>query len=214
MKKLIIATAIAMSITGYVTAEELSSNPPAVTQSVGSQKLATEFTEEGIKVVYGTDGHLDSIEVTGFGANKIVAEMDASDKLVEFFHGSTNKVDKYTRVLSKALNHATTRNTNSQRTNGGTTETSARELDDELDGKSNTAAGDSNVSDKAAKILAREITETTASLNQTKSSQGKLRGVTYKGSYKIDGGRTIASVYVWNRQNMAATKAVAIDMNN
>ena len=123
MKKLIIATAIAMSITGYVTAEELSSTPPAVTQSVGSQKLATEFTEEGIKVVYGTDGHLDSIEVTGFGANKIVAEMDASDKLVEFFHGSTNKVDKYTRVLSKALNHATTRNTNSQRTNGCTDET-------------------------------------------------------------------------------------------
>jgi hypothetical protein len=45
-------------------------------------------------------------------------------------------------------------------------------------------------------------------------SQGKLRGVTYKGSYKLDGGRTIASVYVWNRQNMTATKAIAIDMNN
>ena len=62
--------------------------------------------------------------------------------------------------------------------------------------------------------MAREITETTASLNQTKMSQGKLRGVMYKGSYKLDGGRTIASVYVWNRQNMTATKAVAIDMNN
>ena len=69
-------------------------------------------------------------------------------------------------------------------------------------------------SDKAAKILAREITETTASLNQTKSSQGKLRGVTYKGSYKIDGGRTVASVYVWTRQNMVSTKAVAIEMND
>ena len=214
MKKLVIATAIAMSITGYVMAQEVSTNPVAVTQSVSPQKLSTEFTEDGIKVVYGTDGRLDSIEVTGFGANKIVAEMDASDKLVEFFHGSTNKVDKYTKVLSKAINHATTRNTNSQRTNGGAAETSARELDDDLDGKSNAAAGDSNVSDKAAKILAREITETTASLNQTKMSQGKLRGVMYKGSYKLDGGRTIASVYVWNRQNMTATKAVAIDMNN
>ena len=71
-------------------------------------KLATDFTDEGVKVIYTLAGNLKSIEVTGqsevWKKNvESLAEADALAKLTKYIYGTDISTNRIVQIIGKSI---------------------------------------------------------------------------------------------------------------
>jgi hypothetical protein len=169
--------------------------------SIKDAKLATNFTDEGVKIFYTFTGKLEKIEVYGQadawkGNVESLAEADALAKLVKFVYGNDVSTNRKVNIIGKAIENA------EDSTNTDTITSDSKELESELRNKPNNS--NSSNAKRTAKIVNETVTDTVTSMK----SQGKLVGVRKANDYQKDNGKTYVAVYVWSEKDQAISENI------
>jgi hypothetical protein len=196
-KLILLAAALSMSGCSSVKLNEPS--------AIKDTKLATNFTDEGVKIFYTFTGKLERIEVYGHadawkGNVEILAEADALAKLVKFVYGNDVSTNRKVSIIGKAIENA------EDVTNTDTITSDSKELESELKNKPNNS--NSTNAKRTAKIVNETITDTVTSMK----SQGKLVGVRKAKDYQKDNGKTYVAVYVWSEKDQAISENIRTRM--
>jgi len=194
--KLILLVA-ALSMAGCSSSVKLKNEPAAIKDA----KLATNFTDEGVKIFYTFTGKLEKIEVYGQadawkGNVESLAEADALAKLVKFVYGNDVSTNRKVNIIGKAIENA------EDSTNTDTITSDSKELESELRNKPNNS--NSSNAKRTAKIVNETVTDTVTSMK----SQGKLVGVRKANDYQKDNGKTYVAVYVWSDKDQAISENI------
>jgi hypothetical protein len=196
-KLILLAAALSMSGCSSVKLNEPS--------AIKDTKLATNFTDEGVKIFYTFTGKLERIEVYGHadawkGNVEILAEADALAKLVKFVYGNDVSTNRKVSIIGKAIENA------EDVTNTDTIISDSKELESEL--KNKPSNSNSTNAKRTAKIVNETITDTVTSMK----SQGKLVGVRKAKDYQKDNGKTYVAVYVWSEKDQAISENIRTRM--
>ena len=197
-KLILIAAAISMA--GCSSSVKLNDSAP-----IKDTKLATNFTDEGVKIFYTFTGKLERIEVYGQadawkGNVETLAEADALAKLVKFVYGNDVSTNRKVNIIGKAIENA------EDLTNTDTITSDSKELESELKNKPNNS--NSTNAKRTAKIVNETITDTVTSMK----SQGKLVGVRKAKDYQKDNGKTYVAVYVWSEKDQSISENIRTRM--
>ena len=197
-KLILIAAAISMA--GCSSSVKLNDPAP-----IKNTKLATNFTDEGVKIFYTFTGKLERIEVYGHadawkGNVETLAEADALAKLVKFVYGNDVSTNRKVSIIGKAIENA------EDATNTDTITSDSKELESELKNKPN------NSNSTNAKRTAKIVNETIADTVTSMKSQGKLVGVRKANDYQKDNGKTYVAVYVWSEKDQAISENIRTRM--
>ncbi len=177
------------------------------------QRLATDFTDEGIKVYYTLMGKLEKIEIHGQadawkGNVETIAEADALAKLVKFIYGNEVATERKVKLMGRAIEDA---EDIVQRNASASTETIAsndKQLEEEI--RADKAPGANTQSaQRKAKILNETLTETVT----TMTAKGRLTGVRKVSDYRRNDGKLYVAVYQWSEKDQAASESVRERMN-
>ena len=195
--KLILIAALSMSGCSSVKLNEPS--------AIKDTKLATNFTDEGVKIFYTFTGKLERIEVYGQadawkGNVETLAEADALAKLVKFVYGNDVSTNRKVSIIGKAIENA------EDATNTDTITSDSKELESEL--KNKPINSNSTNAKRAAKIVNETIADTVTSMK----SQGKLVGVRKANDYQKNNGKTYVAVYVWSEKDQAISENIRTRM--
>ena len=195
--KLILIAALSMS-----GCSSVKLNDPA---PIKNTKLATNFTDEGVKIFYTFTGKLERIEVYGQadawkGNVETLAEADALAKLVKFVYGNDVSTNRKVSIIGKAIENA------EDATNTDTITSDSKELESEL--KNKPINSNSTNAKRAAKIVNETIADTVTSMK----SQGKLVGVRKANDYQKNNGKTYVAVYVWSEKDQAISENIRTRM--
>ena len=196
----LILIAAAISMTGCSSSVKLNNPAP-----IKDTKLATNFTDEGVKIFYTFTGKLERIEVYGQadawkGNVETLAEADALAKLVKFVYGNDVSTNRKVSIIGKAIENA------EDATNTDTITSDSKELESELKNKPN------NSNSTNAKRTAKIVNETIADTVTSMKSQGKLVGVRKANDYQKDNGKTYVAVYVWSEKDQAISENIRTRM--
>jgi len=196
----LILTAAAISMTGCSSSVKLNDPVP-----IKDTKLATNFTDEGVKIFYTFTGRLERIEVYGHadawkGNVETLAEADALAKLVKFVYGNDVSTNRKVSIIGKAIENA------EDTTNTDTITSDSKELESELKNKPNNS--NSTNAKRTAKFVNETITDTVTSMK----SQGKLVGIRKAKDYQKDNGKTYVAVYVWSEKDQAISENIRTRM--
>ena len=169
--------------------------------TIKDTKLATNFTDEGVKIFYTFTGKLEKIEVYGQadawkGNVESLAEADALSKLVKFVYGNDVSTNRKVNIIGKAIENA------EDSTNTDTITSDSKELESELRNKPNNS--NSSNAKRTAKIVNETVTDTVTSMK----SQGKLVGVRKASDYQKNNGKTYVAVYVWSEKDQAISENI------
>jgi len=173
--------------------------------TIKDTKLATNFTDEGVKIFYTFTGRLERIEVYGHadawkGNVETLAEADALAKLVKFVYGNDVSTNRKVSIIGKAIENA------EDVTNTDTITSDSKELESELKNKPNNS--NSTNAKRTAKFVNETITDTVTSMK----SQGKLVGIRKAKDYQKDNGKTYVAVYVWSEKDQAISENIRTRM--
>lgn len=211
MKKSIVALAVVATfgLSGCSIFGSSSPNPAVTHTSIADQKIATDFTDEGIKIYYTWTGKLDRIEVFGQadvnkGNFNVIAEADAKAKLVKFVHGEQVNSNKYVRIISKAMDVAKDESATSSRSQDGVIETTDKELEAMPD--------NGNASNGETMRRAERVNGTLTNTVTTIVSRGKLTGV-HKIRDEVRGdGKLYVAVYQWSKKDQDTSEYMRAQM--
>ena len=196
-KLILLAGALALAGCSSVKLRESS--------TIKDTQLATNFTDEGVKIFYTFTGKLEKIEVYGQadawkGNVESLAEADALSKLVKFVYGNDVSTNRKVNIIGKAIENA------EDSTNTDTITSDSKELESELKNKPN------NSNSTNAKRTAKIVNETIADTVTSMKSQGKLVGVRKANDYQKDNGKTYVAVYVWSEKDQAISENIRTRM--
>lgn len=178
-------------------------------------RLSTDFTDQGVKIVYTLTGSLERIEVVGTapawrGNVAIVAEADAMDKLVKFVHGQTVSSERRNKIVTKTLDRARDNTLNQFKTVDGTMNFDAREVEREVkaDVPATGAAREKQERDNTSRRIADRVEEGLVEATTIITAQGRLVGVRKISDRVIEDGRTYVAVYQWSPRDQDASDLV------
>jgi hypothetical protein len=197
----LILIAAAISMIGCSSSVKVN-EPPVL---IKDTKLATNFTDEGVKIFYTFTGKLEKIEVYGqadaWKSNvEALAEADALSKLFKFVYGNDVSTNRKVSIIGKAIENAEdTINTN-------TITSDSKELESELKNTPNNS--NSTNAKRTAKIVNETITDTVTSMK----SQGKLVGVRKANDYQKDNGKIYVAVYTWSEKDQTISENIRTRM--
>lgn len=196
----LILIAAAISMVGCSSSVKV--NEPVL---IKDTKLATNFTDEGVKIFYTFNGKLERIEVYGqadaWKSNvEALAEADALSKLVKFVYGNDVSTNRKVSIIGKAIENA------EDTINTDTITSDSKELESELKNKPNNS--NSTNAKRTAKIVNETITDTVTSMK----SQGKLVGIRKAKDYQKDNGKIYVAVYTWSEKDQAISENIRARM--
>lgn len=170
--------------------------------AVKDTKIATNFTDEGVRLIFSMSGELERLEVIGVapswkGNPGILAEADAMDKLVKFVHGRSVTTDRRVTVMSKAIDRARDNTLNRFKSQGDVQEFEAKELESDATVPAVTT-GDQKSQDNTSRRIADRVDETVVRTVTTITAAGRLTGVRKIRDEVKDDGRTYVAVYQWS----------------
>jgi hypothetical protein len=165
--------------------------PQAWETPIKDTTLSVDFKDDGIKIYYTTLGKLEKIEVYGLapvwkGNPTVLAEADASVKLVKFIHGKNVSSTETVKVIGKAIEKSQ---------DGLKHDFNSKELQEDL-----TVSSDKSTS---AQRNARYVNDTLTQTVTTITASGRLTGVRKTGDFLQDNGRMYVAVYEWNERDQA-----------
>ena len=198
----LVLLAAAISMAGCSSSVKLKNEPAAIKDA----KLATNFTDEGVKIYYTFTGKLEKIEVHGRaeawkGNVEALAEADALNKLVKFVYGNEISTTRKVNIIGKAIENAEDASANNT-SNGDVITTESKDLENQL--KEQPLNSNSTSAKRAAKIITETVTETFT----TMKSQGKLVGVRKSNDYVKDNGKTYVAIYTWSEKDQAISESM------
>ena len=176
--------------------------------AIKDTKIATNFTDEGVKVIFGMDGRLDRLEVTGTapawkGNVQVLAEVDAMDKLVKFVHGRSVSTDRRVTVMAKAIDRARDNTLNRFKSDGDMQVFNARDLESEAPAASSDPTN-INTKDNTSRRIADRVDETVVKTVTTITAAGRLTAVRKIRDEVQDDGRTYVAIYQWSDRDQSA----------
>lgn len=182
-------------------------------QNLKEQRLATDFTDEGIKVYYTLFGKLEKIEVYGQadawkGNFETFAEADALAKLVKFIYGNDVSTERRVKIISKAIEDAEDLSKKNSVPASDLIITSDKQLEEKIKQEEGNHRN-SESSTKKAKILNESISDTLITI----TAKGKLVGVRKVNDFKRNDGKIYVAVYQWSEKDLATAESVRDHMN-
>lgn len=229
MKRLIVAAVLTLLLIFLLSGCSMFKSAPGLTPATGTEtpvkdvKIATDFTDQGVKVFYTLLGEIDRIEAWGQapawrGNVEIVAEADAMDKLVKFVHGQSVSSERRNRIITRTLDRARDNTLNKFKTIDGTATVDAREVQRELDQEEKqdvprTAGGnESNERNNTSRRIADRVEQGLVEATTTISAHGRLTGVRKIRDRVVQDGRVYAAVYQWSPKDQAASESIRARM--
>lgn len=190
-----------------------------LSESVGGEikdrRLATDFTDEGIKITYTITGDLKILEVSGqaevWKTNvTVLAEADAMAKLTKYIYGKDVSTSQRVQVIGKSMEKFNDNLIKSVYKGDEVPTFTDKQIEDEMgkERKVNLNLPNTNNNDLKNQDLtryqreAKVINDTTIDTMTKISSAGKLQGVRKVRDYVKDDGKTYVAVYVWSDKDM------------
>ena len=168
-------------------------------------KLATDFTDEGVKVIYTLAGNLKSIEVTGQSEAwkknvESLAEADALAKLTKYIYGTDISTNRRVQIIGKSMEKFNDKQlekeivSETQNKNFNTSNQSSKKTQSLEDEKNK----DLTSYKREAEVLNNSIIDTVTKI----SSAGKLQGVRKIRDFTKDEGKMYVAVYIWTDKDV------------
>jgi len=182
--------------------------------AISEQRLAvSDFRSQGIKFIYGTNGDIEAIEVTGYAAvwgNSMnsareafrVAELEAKKSLNDFINKQTITSSVSVRMISQNLERAADQNTNRFASNKPQADELVA-LDNEVVSGNNTGGDNVQNENTAVRNNALRIASV-LNTTITTNNRGILSGLYVKDGRAVDGGRSVQITLRWDRKHNAA----------
>jgi hypothetical protein len=190
-----------------------------LSESVGGEikdrRLATDFTDEGIKITYTLTGDVKILEVSGqaevWKTNvAVLAETDAMSKLTKYIYGKDVAVTQRVQVIGKSIEKFNDNIIKSVYKGDEVPTFTDKQIENEITQERkvkinipNSIAEDLKNQDltryqREAKVVNDNTVETMTKI----SSGGKLQGVRKIRDYVKDDGKTYVAVYVWSDKDI------------
>jgi hypothetical protein len=190
-----------------------------LSESVGGEikdrRLATDFTDEGIKITYTLTGDVKILEVSGqaevWKTNvAALAETDAMSKLTKYIYGKDVAVTQRVQVIGKSIEKFNDNIIKSVYKGDEVPTFTDKQIENEITQERkvkinipNSIAEDLKNQDltryqREAKVVNDNTVETMTKI----SSGGKLQGVRKIRDYVKDNGKTYVAVYVWSDKDI------------
>ena len=190
-----------------------------LSESVGGEikdrRLATDFTDEGIKITYTLTGDIKILEVSGqaeaWKTNvTILAEADAMAKLTKYIYGKDVSTSQRVQVIGKSMEKFNDNLIKSVYKGDEVPTFTDKQIEDEIgkERKVNLNLPNANTNDLKNQDLtryqreAKVVNDTTIDTMTKISSTGKLQGVRKVRDYVKDDGKTYVAVYVWSDKDI------------
>ena len=182
------------------------------TSTLQDRQVATDFTDEGIKVTYTFTGKLEKIEVYGQadawkGNVEAIAEADALAKLVKFIHGTNVSTERRTKIMGLAIEKAKDSSINKTSDTNGVIDFTDKELEKESPNKS--APTSESSAEKAASIANKTLVTTITVI----TAKGRLIGLRKDKDFTRDNGRVYVAIYQWSDKDQATSKYLREQMS-
>ena len=216
MKQHILAASVAaavvvMSGCGSTKSTQVAPGLSATT-AISEQRLATsDFKRLGVRITYTLSGELDSIEATGYApvwgnsqnaAREAfrMAELEAKKSLNDFINKESIKSTTSVRTISQNLERAQDNKTNNFASNRSGDTDRLVALDEEVDKSSNTeTTREENTAVRKDAVNIASRLDTTI----TTQNRGILGGLYLVEGRVINDGKTVQTVYRWDRKSNA-----------
>ena len=181
------------------------------TGTLQDRQVATDFTDEGIKVTYTFTGKLEKIEVYGQadawkGNVEALAEADALAKLVKFVHGTNISTERRTKIMGLAIEKAQDSSNKNSDLNS-VMDFSDKELEKEAANKPTSSS--ESFADKSASIVNKTMVTTITVI----TSKGRLTGLRKVKDFTRDGGKVYVAIYQWSEKDQATSKYLREQMS-
>lgn len=182
-------------------------------QGVREARLATEFSDEGIKIHYTILGKLEKVEVFGYadawkGNVEVLAEADALAKLVKYVYGSDTSTRRRVSILGRAIEEAEEKTRSKSQPVEEVITSTDREIESRL-----IPAEKGVPASEAVRRRASLLNESIISTVTTIAAQGRLTGVRKTRDFTQNGGKTYVAVYQWSEKDQATVEGIRQRMN-
>lgn len=205
MKTLLLAL-MASFVLGACSSTPNNSSPSS---NLKDQAIATDFTDEGIKITYTFTGKLQSIEVYGQaeawrGNVEAVADADAMAKLTKFINGQTVSTNRRVQVIGKSIEEARDNKLDKYKSQDGTINVTAKQIESEFSGGQNQQSFQETNAARNAKVINETIVTTVTNI----TSKGRLAGIRKIRDYQRNEGKIYVAVYVWSDKDQATSEYI------
>jgi len=185
------------------------SMPHIKSPNLKDQAIATDFTDEGIKITYTFTGKLQSIEVYGQaeawrGNVEAVAEADAMAKLTKFVNGQTVSTNRRVQVIGKSIEEARDNKLDKFKSQDGTINVTAKQIESDFSGDQNQQSSQETNAVRNARAINQTIVTTVTNI----TSKGRLTGVRKIRDFQRNDGKTYVSVYAWSDKDQATSEYI------
>ena len=184
-------------------------NKKSEVTNLKDQTIATDFTDEGIKITYTFTGKLYSIEVYGQaeawrGNLEALAEADAMAKLTKFVNGQNVSTERRVKIIGKSIEEAKDSKLDQFKSQDGTINVTDKQIEnDPLFDKAQQSSQDNSTVRNA-----RAVNETIVTTVTNLTSKGRLTGVRKIRDFKRNDGKTYVAVYVWSDKDQATSEYI------
>ena len=205
MKNLLL---VLVTVATLVACSSIPNKKSEVT-NLKDQTIATDFTDEGIKITYTFTGKLDSIEVYGQaeawrGNLEALAEADAMAKLTKFVNGQNVSTERRVKIIGKSIEEAKDSKLDQFKSQDGTINVTDKQIENNpLFDKAQQSS-----QDNSALRNARAVNETIVTTVTNLTSKGRLTGVRKIRDFKRNDGKTYVAVYVWSDKDQATSEYI------
>jgi hypothetical protein len=202
LKKFIPTFFIVLSLLGCSSTSDVRPSG----SNLKDQSIATDFTDEGIKITYTFTGKLQSIEVFGQaeawrGNVEALAEADAMAKLTKFVNGQSVSTERRIKIIGKSIEDARDSKLDKFKSQDGTINVTDKQIEYEpMVDKSQQSS-----QDIAALRNAKAINETIVTTVTSITSKGRLTGVRKIRDFQRNEGKVYVAVYVWSDKDQATS---------
>jgi hypothetical protein len=184
-------------------------NTHSASSNLKDQAIATDFTDEGIKITYTFTGKLASIEVFGQaeawrGNVEAVAEADAMAKLTKFISGQTVSTNRRVQVIGKSIEEARDNKLEKYKSQDGTINVTAKQIESEFSGDQNQQSSQETNAIRNAKVINETIVTTVTNI----TSKGRLTGVRKIRDFQRNDGKVYVAVYAWSDKDQATSEYI------
>ncbi len=170
------------------------------------QSIATDFTDEGIKITYTFTGKLEFIEVYGQadawrGNVEALAEADAMAKLTKFVNGQNVSTERRIKIIGKSIEDARDKKLDKFKSQDGTINVTDKQIEYEPMIEKSQQSSQDNSTLRNAKAINETIVTTVTSI----TSKGRLTGVRKIRDFQRNDGKVYVAVYVWSDKDQATS---------
>ena len=200
---------LALAVSLFLGACSTTPNKSAGSANLKDQAIATDFTDEGIKITYTFTGKLDSIEVYGQaeawrGNVEAIAEADAMAKLTKFVNGKNVSTDRRVKVIGRSIEEAQDNKLDKYKSQDGTINVTDKQVDYEPYVDKNQQTSQDTSAMRNAKVINETIVTTITNI----TSKGRLTGVRKIRDFQRNDGKTYVAVYVWSDKDQATSEYI------